>query len=207
MKYHKIPDEAVQRLPVYLRGVRMLSGQGHTKVSSGRLAEFIGINPWQIRKDFSYFGEFGTPGVGYDTEKLQKHICRILKLNTKHKTVIVGVGNLASALLTYRGFDDYGFDIVAAFDNNRKKIGKKTNGIIIEDITEIKTIKKRKVELAIITVPAPAAQEIADVLVDSGIRGILNFSPVNIAVGKKVKVISIDIAMDLARLPYYMSAG
>ena len=207
MRYHKIPDETVRRLPTYLREVLVLSEKGHEKVSSKRLAEFLGINPWQIRKDFSYFGDFGTPGVGYDTSKLQKKISKILRLDNCHKAVLVGVGNLGSAVMAYGGFGAYGLDIVAAFDKDHKKIGKTKNNITIEDVSKISSIKRRKVDLGIIAVPAEDAQAVADDMVKAGVKGILNFSPRHIVVQKKIKVISIDIAMDLARLPYYMSAS
>lgn len=207
MRYHKIPDETVRRLPIYLREVLVLSEKGHEKVSSKRLAEFLGINPWQIRKDFSYFGDFGTPGVGYDTSKLQKKISKILRLDNSHKAVLVGVGNLGSAVMAYGEFGTYGLDIVAAFDKDHKKIGKTKNNITIEDVSKISSIKRRKIDLGIIAVPAEDAQAVADDMVKAGVKGILNFSTRHIVVQKKIKVISIDIAMDLARLPYYMSAS
>jgi redox-sensing transcriptional repressor len=207
MRYHKIPDETIRRLPTYLRGVVLLSEKGHRKVSSRLLAEFLGVNPWQIRKDFSYFGDFGTPGVGYDTATLHRQISKILRLDTNHRTVLVGVGNLGSAVMAYNGFGRYGLDIVAAFDKDPKKIGKKKGNVAVEDISRISTIRKRKVDLGIIAVPAGEAQAVADELVKAGVKGILNFSPRRIVVAKKVKVISIDIAMDLARLPYYLPSG
>ena len=207
MRYHKIADETVRRLPIYLRGLMFLSEQGQQSVSSRNLADFLGVNPWQIRKDFSYFGDFGTPGVGYNIKKLIKQINRILKLNIVHKAALVGVGNLGSAVLAYSGFRIYGFDIVAAFDTNPKKIGRKVKNITIEDASNLQTLKRRKINLAIITVHRDAAQQTADALVKAGVKGILNFSPCYITVPKKVKVITIDIAMDLARLPYYMPAS
>ena len=207
MRYHKIPDEAVRRLPIYLRGLLFLLEQGQQSVSSRNLADFLGVNPWQIRKDFSYFGDFGTRGVGYKTEKLIKQIKKILKLDVVQKTALIGVGNLGSAVLAYPGLGIYGLDIVAAFDNNAKKIGKKIGNLTIEDVSKLRSLRKRNIDLAIIAVPADAAQKTADALVKAGVKGILNFSPCYITVPKRVKVISIDIAMDLARLPYYMRAS
>lgn len=204
MKYHKIPDETIRRLPVYLRGLLVLSEQGRESISSRELAELLLVNPWQIRKDFSYFGDFGTPGVGYDIDKLVRQIRKILKIDVVRRVALVGVGNLGSAVLAYPGFRIYGFDIVAAFDNDPKKIGKKINKITIESVSRIQGLKRRSVGLGIITVPGDAAQMAADGLVKAGIKGILNFSPCYISVPKRVKVITIDIAMDLARLPYYM---
>jgi len=207
MRYHKIPDEAVQRLPIYLRGLLFSSEQGQESISSRNLADLLGVNPWQIRKDFSYFGDFGTPGVGYKVEKLAKQIKKILKLDVGHKAALVGVGNLGSVVLAYPGFRIYGFDIAAAFDIDSKKVGRKVKNITIEDASNLRTLKKRKINLAIIAVPRGAAQETADAVVEAGVKGILNFSPCYITVPKKVKVITIDIAMDLARLPYYMPAS
>ena len=176
-------------------------------MSSGDIAGYLGVNPWQIRKDFSYFGSFGTPGVGYNIKKLIKQINSILKLDAGHKAALVGVGNLGSAVLAYCGFKTYGFNIVAAFDSDPKKNGRKANNITIEDISKIQSLKKRNISLGIIAVPHNAAQQTTEALVKAGVRGILNFSPCYITVPKKVKVISIDIAMDLVRLPYYMPAG
>jgi redox-sensing transcriptional repressor len=203
MRYHKIPDETIRRLPLYLRGLFFISGQGRKSISSKDLADLIGVNPWQIRKDFSYFGDFGTRGVGYSVQKLAKQIKTILKLDVVHKAALVGVGNIGSAVLTHPGFGMYSFDIAAAFDINPKKVGRKIENVVIEDVSNIRTLKRRKIKLGIIAVPRHAAQETADKLVEVGIRGILNFSPRYITVPKKIKVITIDIAMDFARLPYY----
>ncbi len=207
MRYRRVPDETVRRLSVYLRGLLFLAKQGRQNISSRDLADFLGVNPWQIRKDLSYFGGFGTPGVGYKTEKLTKQIKKILKLDSVHKTALVGVGNLGSAVLAYPGFRIYGFNIAAAFDTDPKKIGRKVKNITIEDVSNLQTLKRRKINLAIITVPRDAAQQTADALVKAGVKGILNFSPCHITVPKKVKVITLDIARVLARLPYYMSAS
>ena len=207
MRYHKIPDETIRRLPTYLRGLLFLTEQGRQDVSSRNLADFLGVNSWQIRKDFSYFGGFGTPGRGYKIEKLAKEINKILKLDVVHKLALIGVGNLGSALLAYPGFQIYGFGIAAAFDTDPKKIGRKVKNIMIEDASNLQTLKKKKIGLAIIAVPRDAAQQTADALVKAGIKGILNFSPCYITVPRKVKVITVDIAMELARLPYYMPAS
>ena len=181
-----------------------MSEEGGQQVSSKGLAEFLSTNPWQIRKDFSYFGEFGKRGVGYDVGKLIKQIKKILKLNVGRKAALVGMGNLGAAVLSYPGFKTYGFDVSAVFDINPKKIGKKVNKITIEDVSKLGSLKSRKIDLGIITVPGEAAQETADSLVKAGVKGILNFAPCYVTVPKRVKVITIDIALDLARLPYYM---
>jgi redox-sensing transcriptional repressor len=205
MKSKKIPDEAVRRLPIYLRGLLSLSEQGDKNISSKRLADVLGVNHCQIRKDLSYFGGFGTPGIGYNIEKLKRQIKNILKLGMSHKAALVGVGNLGSAVLKYQGFGMFGFDIVAAFDNDPKKIGRRVGNIAIDDVSNIQSLRLKKVEIGIITVPCEAAQETFNNLVAAGVKGILSFSPCYKTGRQKVKVITIDIAMDLARLPYYIA--
>ncbi len=207
MKYHKIPNETVRRLPIYLRGLMLLTQNGNSSISSRKLSEVVNVNAWQIRKDFSYFGEFGTRGIGYNIENLSSEIKKILNLNTSNKTALVGAGNLGSAVLSYSGFAAYGLNITAAFDNDPDKVGKKINGVTIEDVSRLNVLKRRKIDLAIIAIPGPEAQNVADTLVKAGIKGILNFSPCRIGVPKKIKVITIDIATDLARLPYYTASS
>lgn len=207
MRYRRIPDESIRRLPVYLRGLLLLADQGTQSISSRKLAQRVHLNPHQIRKDFSYFGAFGTPGVGYNVAALAKQIRSILKLSIIRKAALVGVGKLGLALLGYSGFRMYGFEIAAIFDNAPKKIGRKIGGITVEDTAKLKTLKSKKIKLAIIAVPGDTAQNIADLLVKNGVNGILNFAPRYLAVPKNVKVITIDIAMDFARLPYYLPAS
>jgi redox-sensing transcriptional repressor len=204
MRFHKIPEETVRRLPIYLRGLTVSAEQGQTHVSSESLAAFVGVNSWQIRKDFSYFGEFGTRGVGYNIERLAREIKRILRLDVIRKAALVGVGDLGSALLAYPGFGAYGLDISAAFDVDPKKIGTRVNGVQIEGIEGLDRLKERDISLAIVAVPRTAAQAIVDRLVAAGIKGILNFAPCKVDIPKRVKLITLDIAMELARLPYYI---
>ena len=182
-----------------------LSQQGQENISSKRLAAFLGTNHCQIRKDLSYFGGFGTPGIGYNIEKLKRQIRKILKLSIAYKAALVGVGNLSLAVLRYPGFGMFGFHIVAAFDNDPKKIGRRVENITIEDVSYLKALQQRKIKIGIITVPCEAAQETFDKLVAAGIKGILSFSPCFKEGRKKVKVINIDIAMDLIRLPHYIA--
>ena len=206
MRYHKVPDETIKRLPLYLRRVIHLSELGVKCVSSTELASFLGISPWQIRKDLSYFGGFGTRGVGYNVENLVDRIRGILRLNVVRKAALVGVGNLGSAILSFPGFHRYWLEITAAFDVDKKKVGKKINGLVIEDVTRLGTLKDRQINLGILAIPGEAAQEVADDLIGAGIKAILNFAPQYIEVPKRVKVITIDIAMYLARMSYYVSS-
>jgi len=207
MRYHKIPDETVRRLPIYLRGLMVSADQGREHISSKSLADYVGVHSWQIRKDFSYFGDFGTPGVGYHIERLAREIKKILRLDVIRRTALVGVGDLGSALLAYPGFRTYGLDIVAAFDVDSRKVGKRISEVKVENLSGIETLKERKISLAIVAVPREAAQRTVDSLVAAGVKGILNFTPCKLAAPKRVKVITLDIAMELARLPYYMPAG
>ena len=191
-------------MPVYLRGLQYLLDQGKKSVSSIELAEILHVGATQIRKDFSYFGDFGTRGVGYNVGTLIRQIRAILKLSGTRGAALVGVGNLGTALLSYPGFGTYGLEIVVVFDNDPTKIGKQIGGARIEGIEKISELKKRGIKLAIIAVPAEEAQSVADKLVAAGVNGILNFAPHFLSAPKKVKVITIDIAMELGRLPYYI---
>jgi len=204
MRYRRIPDQTVNRLAVYLRDLMLLSNEGVEHISSRKLAESLGVEAWQIRKDFSYFGELGTRGVGYDVKKLIRQVRRILRLDVIHKAALVGVGNLGRAVLAYPGFRAYGFHIAAAFDSDPEKVGQKVNEIEIEDVRNLDTMAERGIRMGIMAVPRHEAQKTADRLVEAGVKGILNFCPCYITIGRGVKVITVDIAMYLARLPYYM---
>ncbi|HUT47152.1 MAG TPA: redox-sensing transcriptional repressor Rex [Sedimentisphaerales bacterium] len=204
MRYYRVPDETIKRLPIYLRRAIRLS-EGQVKcVSSKELASLLGVTPWQIRKDLSYFGGFGTRGVGYNVENLVSHIREILRLDVVRKAALVGVGNLGSAILAFPGFRSYWLEIAAAFDIDKRKVGKKRNGLVVEDVALLGTLKERRIDMGIIAVPDDAAQNIADDLIKAGVKAILNFAPRYIEVPKRVKVITIDIALYLACLPYYV---
>jgi len=204
MRYRKVPDETIKRLPLYVRHLQLLMKEGRSNIRSNEFADSLGINPAQVRKDLSFFGSLGTPGVGYDIKKLLRQLRDILKLKNTNKTALIGVGDLGSAMLGYLGFSRLSFEIVAAFDSNPKKIGKIKNNVTIEDISKLNTLKRRGIRIAIIAVPPKAAQQTADKLVEAGVSGILNFAPCYLMVPKKIKVISVDIAMYLAYLPYYL---
>jgi len=203
MRYRKIPDESIRRLPLYLRALVYLSTTPNPTISSTQLADFLHINPSQVRKDFSYFGYFGKRGKGYDVDKLIKQTRNVLKLKNGHKAAVIGAGNLGTALMRYDGFAIYGLDIAAVFDADPQKIGKTISGKTVIDMAELHSISEKGITLAIVTVPAQAAQQVVDKLIAAGVTGILNFAPVHLDVPKRVKVITIDIAMELGRLPYY----
>lgn len=204
MNYRRIPDETIQRLPMYLRGFSLLEEEKEETISSRELAIRFGLNPHQIRKDLSYFGTFGRRGVGYPVQTTAQRIRRILKLDKKQKTALVGAGRIGAALVAYPGFSSFNLEIAAVFDNDPKKIGKKIGALTIENVQRISVLKNRKIRLAILAVPAEAAQAVADKLTKAGIRGLLNFSPCHLKVLASVKKIDIDLASQLGILPYYL---
>lgn len=205
MKYHKIPNETIRRMPMYLRALSLLEKESQDTISSIQLAQRLHLNPPQIRKDLSYFGAFGTRGIGYPVSSTAQQIRNILKLNTRQKAALIGAGRLGTAIAAYRGFSLFGFDIAAVFDNSPNKIGRKIAHLVVEDVAGISdTLKTRNIRLAILAVPAESAQSCAEALVRSGIRGVLNLSPCYLSVPSSVKVVSIDIASALGTLPYYI---
>ena len=190
---------------MYLRALSLLEEESQDTISSVQLAQRLHLNPPQIRKDLSYFGAFGTRGIGYPVSSTAQQIRNILKLNTRQKAALIGAGRLGAAIAAYRGLSLFGFDIAAVFDNSPRKIGKKIGSLVIEDIAEISdTLKTRKIRLAILAVPAESAQSCTEALVRSGVKGVLNLSPCYLSVPQSVKVVSIDIATALGVLPYYI---
>ena len=205
MKKMQIPEDSVKRLCRYLRNLRYLIKEGVETISSEALAQDIYVSAAQIRKDFSYFGDFGTRGVGYSVRNLIAEIEGILGLNRKWSLVLVGAGRLGSALLNYRGFEQLGFQFSVTFDNNPNKIGKTIGGVKVEDYSELeKIIEKNRIKIAVVTVPERAAQEVTDRLVKAGIKAILNFSPRYLNVPADVSIKAVDIAMEMGNLTYYL---
>jgi len=206
MKKIRVPGESVKRLSLYLRNLNYLAKEGVKTVSSDELAQDIYVSAAQVRKDLSYFGDFGTRGVGYNVKSLVSEIKSALGLGKKWSVALVGAGRLGSALLDYPGFEEFGFQISAAFDSDPEKIGEIRKGIKIEDSSKIEEIIKReKIKIAIIAVPASAAQEMADVLMKAGIKAILNFSPKYLSIPENVNVKTVDIAVELGNLAYYLT--
>ena len=206
MKKIRVPEESVKRLSLYLRNLNYLAKGGVETVSSDELAKNIYVSAAQVRKDLSYFGDFGRRGVGYNVQSLISDIKSVLGLNKKWLVALVGIGRLGSALLNYPGFEELGFQISVVFDINPKKIGKIYRGVKIEDSSQIeKIIKKEKIKIAIIAVPASAAQETADVLIKAGIKAILNFSPKYLNISESVNIKTVDIAIELGNLAYYLT--
>jgi len=200
-----IPRKAIYRLSLYLRCLLRLKSNGIRTVSSEALAKAARVKPTQLRKDLTYFGQFGTRGLGYDVEQLCRMISDLLGTNSLHQVVLVGVGNLGLALLSYRGFEQEGFEIIGAFDSDvRRKRNKQLSHPIypIEKLPEF--VRQHGIKMAILTVPAAAAQEVCNMLVQSGISGILNFAPILLQVPEDVIVNNVNLAIELENLSYFI---
>ncbi len=202
----KMPTSTISRLFIYFRELDKLEKLSIRTISSSELGERVNLSGTQVRKDLGYFGQFGVSGSGYDVSELKEVLKKILGKDKVWNVAIVGVGHLGSALLAYSGFDRHGLNIVAAFDADPKKIGKNFANITIRSIEDIKQeVKKKKISLSIITVPGNRAQEVADVLVGSGVESILNFAPISLNVPDNVKVKEVDLSRELETLSYFLA--
>jgi redox-sensing transcriptional repressor len=199
-----IPRKTIYRLSIYLRCLARLRENGISTVSSEALARAAGVKPTQLRKDLAYFGTFGTRGLGYDVGALSKKISDKLGTSRLQPVILVGVGNLGLALLSYRGFEKEGFEIVAAFDADPQRRRDKEIKQPIYGMDELPAfVRDQNVKMAILTVPAAVAQEVANHLVEAGIVGILNFSPIVLAVAEEVMVNNVNLAIELENLSYF----
>lgn len=198
----EIPEFSLQRMPIYLNYLRALPDDGtYNYISSGAIAQALGLGEVLVRKDLAYTGCAGRPKVGYPRVELIAALERFLCINDVKCAIIVGAGGLGSALLSYGGFANYGIDIACAFDNDPRKAGTRVGGKPVLPMEQLKQgCEKFGAVLAIIAVPASAAQKTAELLIDAGIKAILNFAPVQINAGDEVKVINIDVAANLAIL-------
>ena len=204
-KTERIPAPAVRRLSLYLRQLEAFAAADRQTVSSRDLGDALGLSDAQIRKDLAYFGHFGQPGVGYRVRELIQRVRRILGTDKKSNVLLVGVGNLGRALLSYRGFTKQGFELVAAFDKDRAIVGKTINpgSIRVRPMSEMpKLIRAESVRLGILAVPAPAAQNVADRMVKAGVRCILNFAPTTLQLRPEIAVSSVDLAVHLEQLSF-----
>ncbi len=200
-----IPDIVIGRLPLYLRALNFLAAEGREVTSSQELGDRLGISSAQIRKDLSHFGEFGKQGTGYDINYLRQQLRDILHVDHLWDVVLVGAGDLGHALARYGGFTGRGFNIVAVFDNDPEKIGRTVGNLEIQDVAKLaETVRARGIKIAIIAVPASAAQEVARALVDAGIKAILNYAPITLTVPSSIKVQHIDPVVHLQRMTYYL---
>lgn len=200
-----IPDIIVGRLPRYLRALLQMSGDGKLTTSSQELGEHLGISAAQIRKDLSQFGEFGKQGTGYSIPFLTQQLQNILKVNRVWEIALVGLGDLGHAIARYQGFASAGFHMAMVFDNDPKKIGTKVGGFVVQDIANlVPTIKDAGIQIAMITTPAASAQQVANCLVEAGVKAILNYAPTGLSVPPDVRVQYIDPVINLQRLTYYL---
>jgi redox-sensing transcriptional repressor len=208
MKSEKISELTTSRLSVYLRCLNRLAEAGVKTVSSKSLAEQFRLNPAQIRKDLAQFGEFGTRGVGYSVGELRDHLTKILGLDTARRVAVVGAGNLGSALANYRGFRASNFTVAALFDNDPEKIGRKVGGtrVKVYDVREIaRVVSGERIDVAVIAVPARAAQSVLNQLMSAGVRAVLNFAPAHLNARPGVKVKNVDLTISLESLSYHLA--
>jgi redox-sensing transcriptional repressor len=201
----KIPVTTVNRLSLYLRVFSQVELSGDETVSSREMAALSGINPAQVRKDLAYFGQFGRRGVGYDVSSLKRQIRGILGLNRDWSCAIVGIGHLGQALLMYKGLRSYGFSVVAAFDNDPDKVGWELEGVPVFDIGDLAgEARSKRIEIAVLSVPGPVAQEVADEVVAAGIPAILNFAPVQLHLPPGIILRQVDLAGELEAVSYQL---
>ncbi len=206
VKAPKISEAVVRRLPIYLRYLTNLRQMDVKTVSSQQMGKILDVNPAQIRKDLAAFGDFGKKGIGYDVDYLIEKIRHILKLDQEIHVALVGAGHLGHAISNYNVYLKDNMRIVAIFDADPAKIGQEIAGLTIRPMWELKQwVAEKQIRLAIITVPAAAAQDVADQLIDAGIEGILNFAPVNIRTNKEVRIHNADVTSSLQSLAYYLT--
>lgn len=198
-----VPKAVVSRLSLYLRELQHLIRDGRETTSSTQLGSVLGLTDAQVRKDLAYFGQFGYPGVGYRCQELVSEIKKILGTDQHWHVLLVGVGNLGRALLGYKGFGQQGFRIVAAFDTDRSKTGKQFEGVRVYHLDDLpQIVAEQRIRLAMLAVPAEAAQPVVDRLVAAGIEGIMNFVPVTVSVPEGVRKVGVDLAIELEQLSY-----
>ena len=204
-----VSELTTARLSVYLRALEALEAAGVNTVSSRGLADQFHLNAAQIRKDLAHFGEFGVRGVGYYVKDLRRHLREILGLHRQLKVVILGAGNLGLALADYPGFRHDGFDVVALFDTSRDKVGQYSRlGVPIRHARELdRLVERERVDIAVIAVPAEAAQDVVDTVVQAGIKAILNFSPGTLRVPRGIKLKNVDLTVTLESLSFFLARG
>jgi redox-sensing transcriptional repressor len=198
-----IPNPAVRRLSLYLRQLEAFRRKDRRTISSKQLGESLGLTDAQVRKDLAYFGQFGHPGIGYKVDDLISEVRRILGTDKTWNVLLVGAGNLGRALSAYRGFEAKGFRLVAVFDKDPTKVGRRLGPFTIQALSDAPdTIAKQNIRLAMLAVPAEEAQTVADELIDAGVRGLLNFAPVSITVPSHVALNAVDLAVQLEQLSF-----
>ena len=201
-----VPEVVIQRLPLYVRALTQFAGSGDDVISSEQLGQRLQMTPAQTRKDLSYFGRFGKQGRGYSVASLEQRLRSILGLDRAWNTMVIGMGRLGRAVVSYPGFAPEGFNIVAAFDADDSIVGETVSGLDIQSISDLaKTVKEKDIKIGIVTVPIERAQEVIDTLVDAGIKSILNYAPLSPKVPEGVTVRGIDPVLSLQSMTYYIS--
>ncbi len=199
----KISESTIHRLSLYYRVLSILEKENHQTVSSKELAKREKLTPAQVRKDLSFFGSFGTRGLGYPVMELKRQIGEILGLSRSWNVALIGVGNIGSALVGYKEFQRQGFQIKIIFDNDQRKIGSNHKGILVADVKNLEPrLKEHNIEIVVVAVPASVAQYIVDDVVKAGIRAILNFAPVNLKVPEDVFLRNENMSMELEYLSF-----
>jgi redox-sensing transcriptional repressor len=202
----KIPEMTIRRLSVYTRCLLQLEEDGVKTVSSHDLAERFSLNSAQVRKDLAYFGEFGVRGIGYYVSGLKAELQRILGLDREWPVALVGFGNLGSALFNYRGFSRQGFRIAAIFDDDSAKTNREVDGVPVFPSGQLgREVKARGIHIAIVAVPAEAAQSVTEQLVAAGIKAVLNFAPARLKVPRDVRLKDVDLSIELETLSFYLA--
>lgn len=201
-----ISDAVIERLPLYYRDLLLLQDAGIDIISSEKLGERLGVTPEQIRKDLTCFGAFGKKGVGYYVSELCQQIVEIIGLQQHWKIGIAGIGHLGWALANYKTFGRLGFRTMGLFDVDHRIIGQNVGGVIVTPISEMgEVIRKEGIQIGIITVPAAVAQQVADQMVEAGIKGILSFAPLRLNVPNHIFVFREDLSIGLSRISYYLT--
>lgn len=205
-KEHRVSIAVIKRLPKYYRYLGMIADKGIIRISSQELSNITGLTASQIRQDLNHFGGFGQQGYGYNVEELRGEIERIIGINRDYNAVIIGAGNIGHALAQYKKFEGLGFKIIGLFDTDNEKIGKDFEGVPVYSQDNLgEFIEKEKVDIVVITTPANVAQQIADIAVDAGVKGIWNFAPVDLKVPDKVIVENVHLNESLFTLTYYIN--
>jgi redox-sensing transcriptional repressor len=202
----KIAESTIRRLSLYLRYLEQSATQENGTISSAELARWGGTTPAQVRKDLSFFGSFGKRGLGYSVPELAAKIRDILGLKRSYRVVLVGAGRIGSALVQYPGFRQRGFHVTAIYDKDPHKVGLRWNGVVVRDVRQLAAdLKQEPPDIAIVVTPAEAAQEVVDQLVESGVKAILNFAPVQLTVPPDVIVKSVNMAAELETLSFALA--
>ena len=202
----KISDSTVRRLSLYLQYLEQSETQSRPTVSSEELARRSGATSAQVRKDLSFFGSFGKRGMGYEVPALVARLREILGLQRAYRVVLVGAGKIGGALVHYEGFRRRGFEVSAIYDRDPKKIGSRSNGLVVRDVKQLEAdLKKEPTDIGIVVTPGDAAQEVADRLVRAGVKALLNFAPVQLKVPRDVEVKTVNMAQELEALSYSLA--